>query len=83
MRGNKAVEAFHEPRMQKASSPLPAPPKEEREKALPQSMREDLSPSPREERAGRGLGRGAIAGFMVPMHAKNRNEALQKLAGLL
>jgi len=70
--------SLHEPAercRERASSPQPSPPEEEREKALRQSMREDLSPSPREERAGRGLGRGAVSGFMVPMHAKKRNEA--------
>jgi hypothetical protein len=38
---------------------------EEREKALPQSGRDDRPPSPREERAGRG----ALPGFMPSMHA--------------
>jgi methylmalonyl-CoA mutase len=67
-------EPLHEPGIQRASSPQPSPPEEEREKALPQSMREDLSPSPREERAGRG----AAPGFMVPIHARNRDEAFHK-----
>ena len=50
-------EALHEPWMQKPSAPRPSPPGvagEEREKALPQWVRDDLAPSPREERAGRG-----------------------------
>jgi hypothetical protein len=63
---------------ERATNPQPSPPEEEREKALAQSVRDYLPPSPREERAGRGLGRGAVAGFMVPRHAKNRNDALHE-----
>ena len=48
----------------RASSPQPSPPEEEREKALPQWARDDPPPSPREERAGRGLGRGATPGLL-------------------
>ena len=62
--------------IQRASSPQPSPPGEEREKT--QWACDDLAPSPREERAGRGLGRGAAPGFMVPMHAKNRKEAFHE-----
>jgi len=73
---------FHEPVerwWKKASSPRPSPPGEEREEMVCEAVRDQRSPSPREARAGRGLGRGVSFGFMVPMHAKNRKEALHEL----
>ena len=71
-------EALHEPNRAMGLLSSPSPPEEEREKT--QWACDHLAPSPREERAGRGLGRGAAPEFMVPMHAKNQKEAFHKPA---
>ena len=70
----------HEPGIQRASSPQPSPPGEAREKM--QSAWDNLAPSPREERAGRGLGRGAAPELRAPMQARKGLEAPEEAGEL-